>query len=47
MHPQALTEMNILHYEDDTMIIMWGNGRETVISSREWDGDRAPARIQR
>ena len=46
MRPQALTETNILHYEDDTVIIVQGNGRETVISSREWDGDRAPARIQ-
>ena len=45
--PQALTEMNIIHYEDDTVIIVRGNGRETVISSREWDGDRAPAHIQR
>ena len=47
MRPQALTETNILHYEDDTVIIVQGNGRETVISSREWDGDRAPAHIQR
>ena len=44
--PQALTETNILHYKDDTVIVMRGNGRETVISSREWNGDRAPARIQ-
>ena len=46
IHPQALTETNILHYEDDTVIIVRGNGRETVISSRELDGDRAPAWIQ-
>ena len=46
IRPQALTETNIIHYEDDTVIIVQGNGRETVISSREWDGDRAPAHIQ-
>ena len=46
IHPQALTETNILHYKDDTVIIVRGNGRETVISSREWNGDRAPACIQ-
>ena len=47
IRPQALTEMNILHYEDDTVIIIRGNGRETVISSREWNRGRASACIQR
>jgi len=45
MRPQALTETSILHYEDDTVVIVRGNGRETVISSGAWNGDRAPARI--
>jgi len=45
MCPQALTETSILHYEDDTVIIVRGNGRETVISSGAWNGDRAPVRI--
>ena len=45
IRPRALTETNIIHYKDDTVIIVRGNGRETVISSREWDGDRTPACI--
>jgi len=45
MRPQALTETSILHYEDDMVVIVRGNGRETMISSGAWNGDRAPARI--
>jgi len=45
MHPQALTETSILHYKDNTVVIVRGNGRETVISSGAWNGDRAPARV--
>ena len=41
--PQALTETSILHYKDNTVIVGRGNGRETMISSREWNGNRAPA----
>ena len=47
MRPQALTETSILHYEDDTVVIVRGNGQETMISSGAWNGDRAPARIDR
>ena len=45
MHPQALTETSILHYKDNTVIIVQGNGQETMISSGAWNGDRALVRI--
>jgi len=45
MHPQALTETSILNYEDDMVVIVQGNGQETVISSGAWNGDRAPVSV--
>ena len=43
--PHNQTEATVLHYHDDLVVIIRGNGRETVLTSRPWNGDRDPPRI--
>ena len=43
--PQNRTEATVLHYHDDLVVIICGNGWETVLTSRPWNGDRHPTRI--
>ena len=43
--PHNQTEATVLHYHNDLVVIIRGNGRETVLTSRPWNGDRDPTRI--
>ena len=43
--PHNRTEATVLHYRDDLVVIIRGNGWETVLTSRPWNGDRDPTRI--
>ena len=43
--PQDRTEATVLHYRNDSVVIIRGNGRETILTSRPWNGDRDPTRI--
>ena len=43
--PHNRTEATVLHYHDDLVVIIRSNGRETVLTSRSWNGDRDPTRI--
>ena len=43
--PHNQTEATVLHYRDDSVVIIRGNRWETVLSSRPWNGDRDPTRI--
>ena len=43
--PHNRTEATVLHYRDDSVVIICGNGQETVLTSGPWNGDRNPTRI--
>ena len=43
--PQNQTEATVLHYRDDSVVIIHGNGWETVLTSQPWNGDRDPTWI--
>ena len=43
--PHNRTEATVLHYRDDLVVIIRGNGRETILTSRPWNGDRDPTWI--
>ena len=43
--PHNQTEATVLHYCDNSVVIIRSNGRETVLTSRPWNGDRDPTRI--
>ena len=43
--PHNQTEATVLHYRDNLMVIIHGNGQETILTSRPWNGDRDPIRI--
>ena len=43
--PHNRTEATVLHYCDNLVVIIRGNERETVLTSRPWNGDRDPTRI--
>ena len=38
--PQDRTEATVLHYCDNSVVIIHGNRQETVLTSQPWDGDR-------
>ena len=40
--PQDQTEATVLHYHDDSVVIIHGNGQETILTSWPWNGDRDP-----
>ena len=43
--PHNRTEATVLHYRNDSVVIIRGNGRETILTSRPWNGDRDPTQI--
>ena len=43
--PQDRTETTILHYHNDSVVIIHSNGWETVLTSRPWNGKRDPTQI--
>ena len=43
--PHNRTEATVLHYHDDSVVIIRGNRQETVLTSRPWNGDRDPTQI--
>ena len=43
--PHNRTEATVLHYRDDSVLIIHGNRRETILTSRPWNGDRNPTQI--
>ena len=43
--PQNRTEATVLHYHNDLVVIICGNGWETVLTSQPWNGDRHPTQI--
>ena len=43
--PHNRTEATVLHYRDDSVVIVRSNGQETVLTSRPWNGDRDPTQI--
>ena len=43
--PHNRTEATVLHYRDDSVVIICGNRRETVLTSRPWNRDRDPTWI--
>ena len=43
--PHNRTEATVLHYHDDSVVIIRGNGWETILTSRPWNRDRDPTRI--
>ena len=43
--PQDQMEATVLHYCDDSVVIIHGNGWETVLTSWPWNRDRDPTRI--
>ena len=43
--PHNRTEATVLHYRDDSVVTIRSNRRETVLTSRPWNGNRDPTRI--
>ena len=43
--PQNQTEATVLHYCNDSVVIICGNGQETVLTSQSWNRDRDPTQI--
>ena len=37
--PHNRTEATVLHYRNNSVVIIHSNGRETILTSRPWNGD--------